>query len=133
MRNLIFTFLPSLLIGAAACAHPLTCPATSPIAWGIPGAPLRTVLVLSQPAGRAVNEDALPIMVPTREWRSEDALYQSWTMNADAPKFRDMIDCLYDGSERHLRLDASKVKQCTLSTPVNKDARAAPSLILRCE
>lgn len=116
-----------------AQAQSLSCPKTPPPAWGLPSAQLRAVLVLSQPVGQAINEDALPIMAPTRQWQSKGMLHQSWKMNGDAPKFAEMIDCLYEGSERHLRLDASKVAQCTASSKISKPAAPAPSLLFRCK
>lgn len=121
-----------LMLGAPAQAQTLSCPATAPPAWGIPEAKLREVLVLSPAAGQVMNEEALPIMSPTREWRTKGMLHQSWTMNADAPKFSDKIDCLYEGSERHLRLDASKVQQCTASSTIGKHAKSSASLHFRC-
>jgi hypothetical protein len=33
-------------------------------------------------------------------------------MNTDAPQFADYVDCLYSGTEKYVRLDASKTREC---------------------
>lgn len=108
------------------------CPQTAPAEWHVADGKLRAVLVLSVPAGQAINEDAPPSIAPTREWRTKGYFHQSWVMNVEAPKFSDKVDCIYTGTERHLRLDAYAVKQCTAHWTASPQGLIATSLVFQC-
>ncbi|MES2128733.1 MAG: STY0301 family protein [Pseudomonadota bacterium] len=111
--------LASIIVATLAAAAPaagagtLSCPAVAPAEWSLPNAPLEEVRILAFPTDQPQAEDnALPIMAPVKEWSKAGVLYQTWTMNADAPRFAYKVDCLYHGTARHVRIDAREVKQC---------------------
>ena len=113
--------LLTLLIAAAAmrpaAAAPVasvSCPQAAPSTWNLPAARLDSVRVLSYPADQPrVSGEALPILAPDREWTRANILYQRWNINFDAPHYLFQVDCLYAGTQRYLRMDLPRVKQCT--------------------
>jgi hypothetical protein len=96
----------------AAPAHKLECPARAPAEWGIAGATLSGVQILSQPKGEKIDETAPPSLMPDDTKISGGTLRQYWTMNAAGPDWDFFVDCRYAGTERLLRLDANGVKRC---------------------
>ena len=111
--------LLALLIAAAAmrnAAAPLasvSCPQAAPSTWKLPAASLDGVRVLSYPADQPpADAEALPFLAPVSEWTRAGTLYQRWNINFDAPQHRFQADCLYAGTERYLRIDLPRVKQC---------------------
>ena len=60
-----------------------------------------------------MSDAAPPTMAPTSEAQVGRVVVQSWNMNVDAPTFQDKVDCVYSGTDRYLRLDASAVRTCT--------------------
>ncbi|WP_152447165.1 STY0301 family protein [Janthinobacterium sp. HH01] len=102
---------------APALAQPLTCPAIAPSSWGLANARLESVRVLSYPAGEQIDDSGpLPIMAPGQEREHGGTLLQIWRMNTDAPKYIYKFDCLFTGTDRFLRIEASTVKRCTATS-----------------
>ena len=126
----------ALLAGCAsdaAAAAPLSCPPQAPPAWRIADSHLEAVRVLAYMAGDTLDEDALPSGPPDREWRRNGLLYQSWAMNEGAPPAVYQVDCLYSGTQRFLRLDASKVKRCLGRWRLREKQVVQGSLVFDCE
>lgn len=123
MRNSAIYAAFSLALSNLAYGGGLTCPASAPVAWGVPHASLTAVRVLSYPSDQPPEDDgSSSAMAPFRQWRHKDHYYQSWNMNFDAPRYTFQVDCMFTGTERFLRLDASKAKRCVakLSASTNK-------------
>lgn len=113
----------SLALSNSASGDGLTCPTSAPAAWDVPQASLTAVRVLSYPADQPPEDDgSASAMAPFSQWRHKDHYYQSWNMNFDAPQYSFKIDCIFTGTERFLRLDASKTKRCVakLNASTNK-------------
>ncbi len=130
-------FLVSVLLGCAAfdaaAASSLRCPLHAPSEWRIADGRLESVRVLSYLAGDTLDEDALPSGPPDREWKRDGKLYQAWEMNAGPQQAVYQVDCLYNGSKRYLRLDASKVKRCLGRWRLRGGKVVQGSLIFECE
>jgi hypothetical protein len=109
----------AILMAQAASAgttnHRLDCPAYAPPEWGGPKAPLSEVHILASPMGQAIDNKSPPSLAPDRESFRAGVLLQSWSMNTDGPAWVYFVDCLYEGTDRLLRLDAKDVKICRLS------------------
>jgi hypothetical protein len=119
MRALIFSIALCGFIGLTAIARAesakIACPYNPPADWATAGSRLDAIRVLSFPSDAPPLKpgDPLPTMVPDDESTSPDGIiHQTWNMNADAPKFKYQIDCLYTGTERFIRMDAAGVKRC---------------------
>lgn len=129
-------FFVSVLLGCtaldAAAAGLLRCPLHAPPDWGIADGRLESVRVLAYLAGDTLNEDALPSGPPDREWKRAGKLYQAWDMNAGAPHAVYQVDCLYSGTKRYLRLDASKVKRCLGRWHLRGEKVVQGSLVFDC-
>jgi hypothetical protein len=113
----------SLTVSNWTHGNGLTCPASAPAAWGVSDAPLTAVRVLSYPTDQPPEDDgSSSAMAPFRQWPHKDHYYQSWNMNFDAPRYTLKVDCMFSGTERFLRLDASKTKRCVakLGASTNK-------------
>lgn len=80
-----------------------------------------------------LRKDALPSGPPDREWKRDGKLYQAWEMNAGPQQAVYQVDCLYNGSKRNLRLDASKVKRCLGRWRLRGEKVVQRSLIFECE
>lgn len=134
MRRRIGACALCIVIMHCAAAAPLVCPARAPSDWGMvaPGK-LESVRVLAYLAGDKLDDEALPSGPPDREWRRAGVLYQSWAMNAGAPQTVYQVDCLYTGTNRYLRLDAARVKQCVAKWNLRGTALVEGSLVFRCE
>jgi hypothetical protein len=108
----------TLLGGAAvalplmAQAHTIDCPATAPASWGIGGAKLAGVEILSQPKGEKIDETAPPSLVPDETTIAGGTLRQYWTMNGAGAGWDFFVDCQYAGTTRFLRIEADTVKRC---------------------
>lgn len=108
----------AVLVGQAEAAedaaprHKLECPAVAPAVWGLAGAKLAGVEVLSAPRGEKIDETAPPSLMPDGQSLAAGTLRQEWRMNEDGPGWVFFVDCHYRGSERVLRLDAAGVKRC---------------------
>lgn len=115
MKRLALLALPiAATMMAPVAAAPLSCPQVAPSTWSLPAARLDSVRVLSYPADQPmVSGEALPILAPDREWTRANILYQRWNINFDAPHYLFQVDCLYAGTQRYLRMDLPRVKQCT--------------------
>ena len=109
---LLLAALPWPLAAQAAPAHKIACPATAPAAWGLAGAKLSGVEILSQPKGETIDETAPPSLVPDDTKISGGTLRQFWTMNASGPGWESFVDCHYAGTKRLLRINANAVKRC---------------------
>ncbi len=109
----------SLLLFLVASTAPakldtLACPAAPPTSWTMPHSRLESIRVLSFPPDQPpVEGEALPMMAPFSEWEKDGVLYQTWSMNFDAPGYKFQVDCLYTGTDRVLHIDAPNVKKCT--------------------
>lgn len=115
----------------AICAHPLTCPSKTPVDWGTPPGSLEGIRILSAPPSYKMDNNALPIMAPFSQKIQRGALYEQWHMNSDAPAFFYQVDCLYEGTARYIRLDASTVRLCTSKSVKRKLSYALISF--RCD
>jgi hypothetical protein len=104
--------LPWAQTAQAAPPHKIDCPAAAPADWGVGGAALSGVEILSQPKGEPIDETAPPSLMPDQTKISGGTLRQSWTMNEDGPGFDFFVDCHYAGTKRLLRIKATGVKRC---------------------
>ena len=100
------------LAAQAAPTHKIECPATAPAQWGMAGAKLSGVQILSQPKGEKIDETAPPSLVPDETKIVGGTLRQYWTMNNDGPDWDFFVDCQYAGTDRVLRIKADAVKRC---------------------
>ena len=100
------------LAAQAAPRHKIECPATAPAEWGISGAKLSGVQILSQPEGEKIDETAPPSLAPDETKISGGTLHQYWTMNTGGPGWDFFVDCQYAGTKRFLRIKANTAKRC---------------------
>jgi len=112
-RNLI-TLLGSAMVAwpLMAQAHAIDCPATAPATWGVGGAKLSGVEILSQPKGEKIDEAAPPSLMPDETKIADGTLRQYWTMNDTGAGWDFFVDCHYAGTTRILRIEADGVKRC---------------------
>ncbi len=117
-----------------AVAATLSCPLTSPVGWGMPQTRLETVSVVSYPAKEPIAQDDTRWgMVPEKQTTKNGKLYQSWTMNFDAPNFVFKVDCIYFETKRFVRLDAAHVSRCEAIWTLQKGQVVPGSVVFRCD
>jgi hypothetical protein len=115
-RHRIMTAALTALALSAASArarqHRVECPMEAPTEWNLPKpAPLEQAAVLSEPAGKPINETAPGSLVPDRGFARGNVWHNIWIMG-DEPGWEHYIDCQYRGSAQILRLKADGLKQC---------------------
>jgi hypothetical protein len=97
---------------ARAQQHRVQCPIEAPAEWNLAKpAPLEQAAVLSEPAGKPINETAPGSLMPDRGFAKGNVWHNIWLMG-DEPGWEHYIDCQYRGSTRILRLKADGLKQC---------------------
>ena len=117
--------IPWTVAAQTASRHKIECPAMAPADWGLSGAKLSGVQILSQPKGQRIDETAPPSLVPDRSTVSGGTLHQVWTMNGDGPGWDFFVDCHYTGTTRLLRIPGDGVKRCD-RTITHFRSRGAP-------
>lgn len=127
----LMLLVSATLLPVAATARPLTCPVNTPPDWGAHQGKLEAIRILSAPPKYQIDDDALPIMAPFSQTTRNGALYEQWNINSDAPAFVYQVDCLYEGTSRYIRLDASTVSRCVSKSVKRKEAYTLISF--RCE
>lgn len=127
-----FVSIPLLLTFGLANAAVFECPANAPSAWKVGKARLDRVRVLGYLPGDKLDEKTLPDGPPDKEWQRGGILYQSWNVKAGAPPMIYMVDCLYAGTGRFLRLDASQAGECVAKSKMRGQAPVPGTLEFRC-
>jgi len=92
------------VVGNAAMAKPLTCPQSATTRLDSAASPLTSVRVLSFASDEPLpTNGALPTHAPDSEVYGDHTVHQTWRVNADSPRYKYELHCIYGEKKKSLR------------------------------